>query len=70
MDEKMSVEKRTQYENEAVRIGKEKGFEAALAYLIEAGYDKATTPQYLGFLLGTWQPVEYDEDGNVKTIWN
>jgi hypothetical protein len=70
MDEKLSTEEREQHEEKAIQIGKEKGFDAALAYLIKAGYDEKTTPEYLGFLLGTWEHITRDENGKIVMIRN
>jgi hypothetical protein len=54
----------------AAEIANANGFDAGVAYLVEHGSSPYTAPQMLGLEMGTWQPVEYDEDGKVKTILN
>lgn len=55
---------------QAIEIAKADGLEKGLAHLQAHGLDSPDAAAAIGMALGTWQPVEYDEDGNVKTIWN
>jgi len=54
----------------AVEVANEKGFDAGVAFLMEQGISALSAPQMLGLALGTWEPVEYDENGKVKKIRN
>jgi hypothetical protein len=72
MAEEISAEEGGLIWQEAKRLAKEEGFESAYRYLRTTDYYGGFTEhglrQLLGFHLGTWQPVDYDEDGNEVVI--
>jgi len=55
---------------QAIALAKEKGMRQAKQFLRKHGLDSPDAEAVIGMALGTWEPVEYDEEGKIRLIRN